>query len=185
MLFRSASNWGAAIGYRYGTTGSTIRSGNGAAGAALFNANGDAAYTNSLAFSAYWQPTKTGWIPSISAGYGFNVVSGPVNASTANSSRSWSVGFQWDDAFVKGNAAGIAFGQPAYANLSVADSQAQPWLVEWFYRFQVSDNISITPALFYGSSVANSAAGNSTSTSGSANTGYNGLGGVIQTTFKF
>ena len=181
-----ANNWGAAIGYRYGSQGAAIRDGNGAAGAALSSSTTDPAYTNSLAFNAYWQPIHTGWLPSISAGYGFNVVSGAVASSTTNSSRSWNVGFQWDDAFVKGNAAGIAFGQAPYSNYSVAGTQAKPFLVEWFYRFQVSDNISITPALFYASGVANSAPGSSTTGgNGANNSAFNGLGGVIQTTFKF
>ena len=179
------NNWGAAIGYRYGSFGSTIRDGAGAASAALCNqANGTCtgtAYDNSLAFNAYWQPIQTGWFPSISAGYGFNVIGGTTTPKYANSSRSWMVGFQWDNAFVKGNAAGVAFGQPSYANYSVAANQANPWLVEWFYRFQVTDNISVTPALFYGSGIANSAA----SVTPSQNTAYTGLGGVIQTTFKF
>ena len=84
------------------------------------------------------------------------------------------------DAFINGNAAGVAFGQPPYSNIAGDTAgQQNPWLIEWFYRYQVSDNISITPTLFYGSSIAN----NSASTSN--NYAYTGLGGVIQTTFKF
>ena len=91
---------------------------------------------------------------------------------------------QWDDAFIKGNAAGIAFGQPAFSN---TPAQSDPWLVEWFYRFKVSDNISITPSLFYGSGISNTRSGVSGGGGASANTGstYQGLGGVIQTTLKF
>ena len=87
------------------------------------------------------------------------------------------VGLQWDDAFFKSNAAGIAFGQPAYANIQGA--QGNPWLVEWFYRIQATDNISITPTLFYGSKIANSSADTAVTSA------FVGLGGVIQTTFKF
>ena len=170
-----ASNWGAAFGYRYGSFGTNIRDGNGVAGLAL--ANGQ--YSNSIAFNAYWQPTKTGWMPSISAGYGYNFVDGGATGSLANvtsSSKSWMVGFQWDNAFVKTNAAGIAFGQPSY---TTGANQSNPWLIEWFYRIQATDNISITPTLFYGSGIAN---GTANSATGSA---FSGLGGVIQTTFKF
>jgi len=88
------------------------------------------------------------------------------------------IGLQWDDAFVKGNAAGIAFGQPAN---SAGATGSSPWLVEWFYKYQVSDNISVTPALFYASGYS-SQTGNSSSEGAY---GFNGLGGVIQTTFKF
>jgi hypothetical protein len=86
------------------------------------------------------------------------------------------VGLQWDDAFIKGNAAGVAFGQPAN---SEGASGSNPWLVEWFYKYQVSDNISVTPALFYASGSSNS------TTNAAAQPMFNGLGGVIQTTFKF
>ena len=140
-------------------------------------ANGQ--YSNSIAFNAYWQPTKTGWMPSISAGYGYNFVDGGSTGSSAavtSSSKSWMVGFQWDNAFVKTNAAGIAFGQPSY---TTGANQSNPWLIEWFYRIQATDNISVTPTLFYGSGIAN---GTANSATGSA---FSGLGGVIQTTFKF
>ena len=178
QLGYKASNWGAAFGYRYGTQNSAVRVGNGVAGDAL-NAG---QYSNSIAFSAYWQPIKTGWFPSISAGYGYNFVGGSVatGASTAptnaQSSRSWNVGFQWDNAFVKSNAAGFSFGQPANA---AGPTGSSPWLWELFYKFQATDNISITPALFYGSGIQTQ----STNAAGTA--AFNGWGGVIQTTFKF
>jgi hypothetical protein len=173
-----ANQWGAAFGYRYGTTGIGGRDANGPAA----NRLGTNQYSNSIAFNAYWQPKNTGWIPSISAGYGYNFVSNengftPSNTSGQRSSKSWMVGFQWDDAFFKSNAAGIALGQPAYSNIQGA--QGSPWLVEWFYRIQATDSISITPTLFYGSKIANSSADAAT------NNAFVGLGGVIQTTFKF
>ena len=173
-----ANNWGAAIGYRYGSQGSNVRDGNGLAAVRLLNNQ----YTNSVAFNAYWQPIKAGWFPSISGGYGYNFVSNldglQYNVATAaRPSKSWMVGLQWDDAFRKANAAGIAVGQPSYAN--VTGAQSSPWLVEWFYRIQATDNISITPTLFYGSNIANSGASATTTNA------FNGLGGVIQTTFKF
>jgi hypothetical protein len=185
-----ANNWGAAFGYRYGTQGTAMRDGNGQAASALNNGQ----YSNSIAFNAYWQPTKTGIVPSISAGYAYNFVNNcasDTNCSTGTStggsssgtagtgtlsSKSWFVGLQWDNAFIKSNAAGVAFGQPSYA---AGLAQNAPWLVEWFYRFQVSDNISVTPTLFYGTGIAN---GSNNAQTGST---FDGLGGVIQTTFKF
>jgi len=186
QLGYKANNWGAAFGYRYGTQGTAMRDGNGQAATAM----GLDQYSNSIAFNAYWQPTKTGIVPSLSAGYAYNFVSDcgsgggcntGVASSTSNgtgalSSKSWFVGLQWDNAFIKSNAAGVAFGQPSYA---AGPAQNAPWLVEWFYRFQVSDNISVTPTLFYGSGIAN---GSSNAQNGKT---FSGLGGVIQTTFKF
>ncbi|MCX5939210.1 MAG: iron uptake porin [Cyanobium sp. LacPavin_0920_WC12_MAG_62_9] len=183
----AAPNWGAAVAYRYGTTGTAMRDGNGLAAASLLQGQS----SSSIAFNAYWQPLKTGWFPSISAGYGYNFVSGnnqglsAVDAAATGpaSSASWFAGFQWDNAFIKGNAAGIAFGQPSF---SQSQAQSDPWLVEWFYRFQVSDNISVTPTLFYGSGISTTRSG-SGGGSGQAGNGttFSGLGGVIQTTFKF
>jgi hypothetical protein len=151
-------NWGAAVGYRYGTEGSRIRDGN-------FSNTLKADQTvNSVAISAFWQPIETGVIPSISLGYGYNGGQGGfVN------SNSWTVAFQWDDAFAKGNAAGFAFGQPAVA---IEDSELNAFLYEIFYRFRVTDNISITPALFYGTDIR-------------SNDGNDSWGGVIQTKFLF
>jgi len=185
----AAPNWGAAIGYRYGTAGTAMRDGNGLAAATLLQKQS----SSSIAFNAYWQPIKTGWFPSLSAGYGYNWISGSntgrkVDDSTstgggATNSASWFAGLQWDNAFIKGNAAGVAFGQPSFSN---TPAQSDPWLVEWFYRFQVSDNISVTPTLFYGTGISNTRSSSGGGSGNSANgTTFNGLGGVIQTTFKF
>ena len=181
----AAPNWGAAVGYRYGTAATNMRDGNGVSAASLISGMS----SSSIAINAYWQPIKTGWFPSISAGYGYNWISGgtitTANTNTvARDSASWFAGFQWDNAFIKGNAAGIAFGQPSFSN---TPAQSDPWLVEWFYRFQVSDNISITPTLFYGSGISTTRSSSSGGGSGNASNGttFSGLGGVIQTTFKF
>ena len=162
-----ASNWGVGVGYRYGSEGTRPRSYNG-----LLGANGalvDGQESNAVALNAYWQPSKSGIIPSISAAYGYNFVSGTTGATDATNSDSWMVGLQWQDAFVAGNAAGIAVGQAPSAETSgVSDAT----MLEIFYKFQVTDNISITPALFYVDS----------------NQRYqdsNKWGGVIQTKFTF
>ena len=178
QLGYKAPQWGIAAGYRYGTAQSGVRDGNGVAGSALgLNQTSD-----SIALNAYWQPVKSGAIPSVSVGYGYNFVNGnstspgATRQKQAQSSKSWMVGLQWDDAFVRSNAAGIAFGQPANAE---GASGSNPWLAEFFYKVQVSDNISVTPAVFY-------ASGSSNSTTNAANQpSFTGLGGVIQTTFKF
>ena len=139
-----APQWGAAVGYRYGTEGTRPRSYNG-----LLSANGTLAAgqeSNSVAVNAYWQPQQSGLVPSVSASYGYNGVSGTPGSGGATNSDSWMVGLQWSDVFAKGNAAGIAYGQAPTAETVGIDDAA---LLEIFYRFRVSDNISITPALFY------------------------------------
>jgi hypothetical protein len=139
-----APQWGAAVGYRYGTEGTRPRSYNG-----LLGANGTLAAgqeSNSVALNAYWQPQQSGWVPSVSAGYSYNGVSGTPGSGGATNSDSWMVGLQWSDVFAKGNAAGIAYGQAPSADVTGVDDAT---LLEFFYKFQVTDNISITPALFY------------------------------------
>ena len=162
-----ATNWGVGVGYRYGSEGTRPRTFNGLLGAS--GALVDGQESNAIAVNAYWQPTQSGWVPSISAGYGYNGVSGTVGSTDATNSDSWFVGLQWADAFVAGNTAGIAVGQaPSAETAGVSDAT----LLEFFYKFQVTDNISITPALFY---VDNNQRYQDSSK----------WGGVIQTKFTF
>ena len=162
-----APNWGVGVGYRYGSEGTRPRSYNG-----LLGANGalvDGQESNAVAVNAYWQPSESGFIPSISAAYGYNFVSGATGATDATDSDSWMVGLQWSDVFVTGNSAGVAVGQaPSAETAGVSDAT----LLEIFYKFQVTDNISITPALFY---VDNNQRYQDSSK----------WGGVIQTKFTF
>ena len=172
QLGYQAPTWGVAIGYRYGTTQSAVRTANGVAGNPLVAGQQD----NSLAFNLYWRPHYASWFPSISTGLGYNLVSASNAANAAQSSRSWMVGFQWDSISATSNVAGLAVGQPAHAT---GASGSSPWLLEVFYRLFLSDNLTITPALFYGRGVSTSNA------NGGGQPIFNGLGGVIQTTFEF
>jgi hypothetical protein len=157
-------NYGVAFGYRYGTEGTRVRTYNGLNGASGTLVPGQT--SNGYAVNAYWQPTESGWVPSISGGYGWNTVSGTQSAAT--NSQSWFAGLTWEDVFVDGNSAGVAIGQaPTGSNLEKAT------MLEIFYKYQVSDNISVTPAIIYGSD-------NQRLVGNSSN-----WGGVIQTTFKF
>ena len=139
-----APQWGVAVGYRYGGENTRPRTYNG-----LLGANGalvDGQESNSVALNAYWQPVQSGWVPSVSAGYGYNSVNGTTGATDATNSDSWFVGLQWSDVFVAGNSAGVAVGQaPSAETAGVSDAT----MIEIFYKYQVTDNISITPALFY------------------------------------
>jgi hypothetical protein len=162
-----APNWGVAFGYRYGTQGTRIRTFNGLNGAS--GTLGSNQGSNGYALNAYWQPLQSGWVPSVSAAYGWNYVAGPSTPSNATNSQTWMAGLQWSDVFAKGNAAGVAVGQPG--NAQGLPANATMW--EVFYRYRVSDNISVTPALFY---VSNNQAFSGASSN---------VGGVIQTKFTF
>jgi hypothetical protein len=161
-----APQWGAAVGYRYGTEGSRVRTFNALGGGSGALVSGQE--SNSIAMSAYWQPSESGIIPSISAGYGYNGVSGNGSVTGATDSDSWYVGLQWSDVFAQGNSAGVAVGQPGNSENISQDST----MLEVFYKYQVTDNISITPAIFY---VSNNQRFQNESS----------FGGVVQTKFKF
>jgi len=167
-----APQYGIAFGYRYGTEGTRVRNFNalgGGSGALAANQT-----SNGYALNAYWQPKKSGIIPSVSGAYGWNTVSLSNNRQTltgATDSQTWFAGLQWSDVFAKGNAAGFAIGAPGNAATLSDDQKAIMW--EAFYRYKVSDAISVTPAVFY---VSNN--------QGLKNASSN-YGGVIQTTFRF
>jgi len=167
------TNWGVAALYRYGTCGTDLRRGTPMASSDLMCnlattatttglANNNAS-SNSIGLGAFWQPVQTGWIPSISLGWGYSGLSqsgsvtnsststGTNNIANVAAAQSWSAMFQWDDAFAKGNSAGFAFGQGVMttATRNGIGANDANYAFEWFYRFRVSDNISITPAIFY------------------------------------
>ena len=125
---------------------------------------------------------------SINAAYGRGLVRARYNSSvlgvkmtsTGDQAElsSWLLAAHFNNVFVKGNSAGIAIGAvPALIRNSSSWSTdgASPLAVETWYQYQISDNISITPGVFYISGVANSdgiGAGSS-------------WGGVIKTQFNF
>jgi hypothetical protein len=167
-----APQYGVAFGYRYGTEGTRVRNFNAIGGGS--GALGANQTSNGYALNAYWQPKKSGIIPSVSGAYGWNTVSLSNNRATPNAatdSQTWMAGLQWSDVFAKGNASGFAIGAPGNAASLASDRKAIMW--EAWYRYKVSDNISVTPAVFY---VSNN--------QGLKNASDN-YGGVIQTTFRF
>ena len=161
-------NWGWAAIY------SSVDGGVGVPGATPFvtteiEANG--ATTNAFGISGFWQPTEKGWIPAISAGYGFNHSSG----TDLRTSQSWMVGLQWSDVLGEGNSLGMGLGQPAFATATRngAATESDVWAWEWWYRWQVTDAISVTPALFY------------LNNPGGSQGGRDQFGALIKTSFQF
>ena len=97
-------------------------------------------------------------------------------------STSWYVGFEWDDAFIDGNSLGFAVGQPTWVSKTTgddaaADSEDDPgFAYELFYKFQVTVNITVTPALtLLTKPYSDDATQNE----------INALSGIVKTTFKF
>lgn len=110
--------------------------------------------TSAFGLGGYWQPIHPGWMPSISAGWGINrtrYTNSQESEGLASITQSWSVGLQWDDAFRQGNGLGMAVGQTTFATTLVGGGQPNDsnFIWEWWYRWRLSDQVSVIPALFY------------------------------------
>jgi hypothetical protein len=194
----AAPQWALAFGWRYGQCGQGFRRGSQYANQSqpcfatpVANSGGTTtAYSNNFALTGAWQPKKAGGIvPSVNLGWGYSAltqsdlfrsaapaVNEPANIGAA---QSWTLGLQWADAFGKGNSAGMAVGQPQFATSlrNGRTPQDGNFAWEWWYKFKVSDNISITPAIFYLSRPY----GQWTQPGQSNNV----FGGLVQTQFRF
>merc|ERR1719498_474607 len=110
QLAYAADNWGVAAAYTYasGDNGVGLYSGNATVGASCL-ASGCAddsegvliapeGATDSYGLSIWWMPEESGWIPSISAGWGLtsidDVVSSVADIDGATV-QSWYVGLEW------------------------------------------------------------------------------------------
>ncbi len=107
--------------------------------------------TDGIGLRGYWKPETTGAIPAVSVGYDLATVDDDGATGSTEETTSWMVGLSWKDAFVDGNKAGLAFGQRQYASEivgSTEDPSDENFIWEAYYTFQVSDNVSVTPAIF-------------------------------------
>jgi hypothetical protein len=182
QLGYGSANFGLAAAYTYSSGGAGLYGGNGTPLA--FGSFSIADSVNSVGISGYWQPSNSGLIPSISAGWGINSYNSSDDLSNFDgaNSQSWYVGLQWADAFIKGNALGMAVGQPTFiVNTGDSDFKANDgnYAWEWWYKFQVTDNISVTPALYYLSAPLGQLQKDDGGTT------FTNFGGLVKTTFKF
>ena len=139
------------------------------------------AATNAWGLSAFWQPLGSGWLPSLSLGWGINTTtySTPQPLGSLSTSQSWMVGLQWTDVFQKGNDFGFAVAQPVFAtalNDGVTPNDGN-YVWEWWYKIQVTDNITVTPALIYLSRPFGQVT--------PAGESFSQFGGLVKTTFRF
>jgi hypothetical protein len=191
----AAPQWALAFAWRYGQCGQGFRRGSQYANQTescgpTNTGAASTAYSNNFALTGAWQPKKAGGIvPSLNLGWGYSALAQsrlvnsavPTVNSAANigAAQSWTLGLQWADAFAKGNSAGMAVGQPQFATSlrNGRTPQDGNFAWEWWYKFKVSDNISITPAIFYLSRPY----GQFTQPGQSNNV----FGGLVQTQFRF
>ena len=107
--------------------------------------------------AAGWKPADSGLIPSISTGYSASDVENESDL------ESWYVGLEWSDVFIEGNSFGAAIGS------APSTDKLDNTIYEVFYSVAVTDNLTITPAVF-----------------GIDEEGVDDkFGGIVKTTFKF
>ncbi|EAU71589.1 possible porin [Synechococcus sp. BL107] len=191
--------WGLAAGYRYGQCGAKFRTGTEYASSGKWgtpctvtNKNGEDVRTNadshSWSLNAFWRPEDSGWMPSVSAGVGASYLNGNSaweNNTSKREMASWMVGLTWNDVFMEGNALGAAVGQPQFVtevdNNGGDNLDDSNYAMELWYKFQVTDNISVTPAVYWLSRPY----GDDTQNFKGNDKSLGVFGGLIQTTFKF
>ena len=109
-----------------------------------------------------WKPADSGLMPSISTGYSVS-----NDSDDSDDLKAWYVGLEWSDAFIAGNSLGTAIGVTPNSATNDYDTST---LWELFYSMPVTDNITVTPAIFTISDNGGTA---------------DQFGGVVKTTFKF
>jgi hypothetical protein len=149
----TAPRWGLAATYRYGQSNTDFSLGTEFVAAESWWLG--AGHSHSVAVSGYWQPHVSGWVPSISAGWAINSIDNPNPPPEAaevavSASQSWFVGLQWNDAFLRGNALGVAVGQPTFATRLRGGSTPTDgnYAFEIWYKHQLTDAIHLVPAVF-------------------------------------
>ena len=121
----------------------------------------------------FWTPDESGIVPSISTGVDFGFSDGVTDGDTTET-FGYMVGLSWNDVFVEGNKAGLAFGSiGSYITdtKGSADVDRDNSALELWYDYQVTDNISVKPAVFW--------------TNNYDNDSDDKFGAVVITTFKF
>jgi len=151
--------------------------------------------SNNVGLSGYWVPENTGWIPSVSTGWGISTYTQTAfRINNGLQAQSWYVGLQWPDTFVKGNDLGMAVGQAPFITKNGGGNNAavtgingnldSNYMWEWWYKFQVSDNITVTPALYYINNYGGQL-GKINISNGQYSASNSVFGGLLKTTFKF
>jgi hypothetical protein len=167
QLGYGTKKWGAALAYRYGQCGAKFGTGFASAQSCSSTKTVD---SNNFAINGFWKPEETGFIPSVSVGYGWSDLEG----STVEELQTWMVGFQWDKVAGTKHAASFGFGTPTYVSAQEgADPDEAEIAWEAALKLKVADKITVIPSIFY-----------LPETSQGANDTEQ-FGGVVQTVFKF
>ena len=185
QLAYGSKQWGVAAGYRYSQCGSTFgkateygKSNSYHQGCTDSLGDRSEADAHSWALNAFWRPEDSGLLPSISASVGSSYLGGDFNYNNPDKFSSWMVGLQWSDAFIEGNALGMAVGQPQFVSSTEKGTPDDGnYAMELWYSYAVTDNITVAPGVFWLSRPA----GEFTQHDDSLGV----FGGVVQARYKF
>ena len=157
--------WGGALAYRYGQC--SAGNGGGYKGGSISCSSKDA-YSQNYALNGFWKPSETGYIPAISAGYGWSSIE---NGSSDYDTANWMVGLTWAKVANTPYTFNFGFGVPQYQTSNTSKNSPD---VSWeaSLKMKVANNITIVPAVFY---IPEQVQGDDDQV----------FGGVVQTVFKF
>ncbi|GCE65148.1 porin [cyanobiont of Ornithocercus magnificus] len=104
-----------------------------------------------IGLRSYWSPKRNGLIPQISTGIDFGIA-GTSRSSQAERTFGWMAGLNWRNAFLEGN--NLAIGLGSYSSYATkikgaSSNKESNFAIEAYYDFQITDNIKITPAVFW------------------------------------
>ena len=99
----------------------------------------------------------------------------------------WFAGMMWKDAFIEGNTLGAAVSELQWVTAMKGDDTPDDgnMALELWYKFQVTDNISVTPAVFYLSRPFGQETGSDVKHGGAGADTFGTFGGLVLTTFKY
>ena len=108
------------------------------AGLAIGTASFDGDHSG-YSIAAAWKSADSGVMPSISTGYS---IADP-ESDAYDDINSWYLGLEWNDVGIEGNSLGGAIGEaPSF------EDDVDNFMWEVYYSFSVTDNITVTPAIF-------------------------------------
>ena len=110
-----------------------------------------------------------------------------VNAGDSAQTSSWMIGLNFKDVFIQGNKAGFAIGGVPTVNSNDSGwgtDGSMPIALETWYQFQVTDNISVTPGVFWVSGQNDEKTGKYGQVTMDKSNG-DVWGGIVKTEFKF
>jgi hypothetical protein len=114
------------------------------------------AKVDSYGLAGYWQPSSSGWLPSISAGVGYDSIrfrSYSLPTIQGATTQSWMVGLVWHNVLRPAYSLGVAVGSPTSIRslASSTSSRVSDGLIaaELYYRIQLTNHVQVVPAIFW------------------------------------